>query len=76
MQKEHFLKLYNGERLNFYRQKMESGKIGELPYCKSCTIPISRANKAAPAGSDEKAPPASNASKVIPIVAMGEKLPL
>jgi radical SAM protein with 4Fe4S-binding SPASM domain len=76
VQKEHFLKLYNGERLNFYRQKMESGKIRELPYCKSCTIPISRANKAAPAGSDEKAPPVSNASKVIPIVAMGEKLPL
>jgi radical SAM protein with 4Fe4S-binding SPASM domain len=56
VQKEHFLKLYNGERLNFYRQKMESGRIGELPYCKSCTIPISRANRTEPTGSADKAP--------------------
>lgn len=73
---EHFLKLYNGDRLNFYRQSMESGKIRELPYCKSCTIPISRANKGAPAGSTDKAPPPSGAGKTISIATAGEKLPL
>lgn len=76
VQKEHFLKLYNGERLNFYRQKMESGKIRELPYCKSCTIPISRANKTEVAGSAEKASPVSNNYKTIPIRVMDQKLPL
>ncbi len=75
VQKEHFLKLYNGDRLNFYRQSMESGKIGELPYCKQCTIPISRANKTAPADSLDKAPPISSAKKSIPIRKMVEKLP-
>lgn len=64
--KEHFLKLYNGDRLSFYRRSMESGKIGELPYCKHCTIPISRANRTAPAGSSDKAPPVSSDYKAIP----------
>lgn len=45
LRKEHFLTLYNGEKLRFYRESMERGEIGELPFCKDCTIPISRANK-------------------------------
>lgn len=62
---EHFLKLYNCDKLNFYRERMESGGIKDLPYCKQCTIPISRANKTAPTGSLDKAPPVSGEAKTM-----------
>lgn len=41
----HFLKLYNSAKFTLHRSKMINGLIDELPFCKNCTIPVSRANK-------------------------------
>jgi len=42
---EHFLDIYNGPIFARYRNAMADGKLCELDHCKSCSIPLARAQK-------------------------------
>ena len=42
------LEVYNCEQFWKYRRYMHDGRIGELEYCKDCTIPHSREKKMDP----------------------------
>lgn len=42
---QHFLDIYNGPIFGRYRDAMAAGQLCELDHCKSCSIPLARAQK-------------------------------